>query len=180
MKFSFYILIPFICIGSSIYAQKPISEPLLAEYLASGADAAIKRYAYLKKNEPKSFDFSESQLRDLAFKIYDEKKIADAKKFLLLNTQSFPSSTEAFYYLGFVEYKLGNSQPALTALKKSLGLNANNAFARDLIQAIEKPGDYAKYTYVCPPCFCSQHDLKFKEGGTCIHCAMKLVPKETK
>jgi tetratricopeptide (TPR) repeat protein len=178
MKHIFNCIICLLLAGSStaVLGQKTsISEVMQKEMMNAGTDAAIKRYEVLKKNEPDKYDFSEGQLRELGLGLLQMGRQMDAKKILKLNMQSFPQSSEANYYLGFILYRLNDNPEALTYLKKSRSLSKTNFSARDLIQAIEHPDEYSKYEYVCEPCGCSQHNLKFKEGGVCIHCGMTLV-----
>lgn len=178
---NFFFLFFAVVFSLSAYGQlPPVAEPVKAELQMSGADAAIRKYKELKKTQADKFNFDESQLRDIGLLKVHEKNLSDAQKILALNAASFPKSTEAFYHLGATEYKMGDKTAALKDLKKSLSLDSKNALARDLIQAIENPKEYATYSYVCPPCMCTQHDFKFKEPVVCIECKMKLVKAPVK
>lgn len=183
MKHNFkYTLILLMLLASTVsIAQKTsISEVMQKEMMKSGTDAAIKQYEVLKKTQADKYDFSESQLRDLGLGLFQMGRQMDAKKLLKLNSESFPKSSDAFYYRGLLEYRGSNIKEATVLLKKSIALNKANVASRDLLTAIENPAEYAKYPFVCAPCGCAQHDLKFKDEGACIQCGMKLVKVEAK
>jgi TolA-binding protein len=175
-KLTAILLVTFSFIAYHALAQKPaISDVMQKEIMKNGTDAAITEYKRLKKAEADKYDFSESQLRDLGLAIFQMGRQMDGQKLLKLNVEQFPKSPDALYFLGFTEYKMGRNKEALATLKKSLALNKSHAATQDLIQAIENPTVYSGYEYVCAPCGCSQHDLKFKNPGACIQCNMKLV-----
>lgn len=164
------------------YAQEktPITEPFIKVLVNKDIDTAIEEYNMLKTTKSEKYDFSEKYLRNLALEILEDGGAGGAKKVFALNAENFPESSEANYYLGFVNYELGYNDMALVSLEKAYRLNKENKSARDLMQRIKDPKVYDTYEYVCGPCYCAHHDYKFKEPGHCIQCGMELVKAEHK
>lgn len=154
-----------------------ISEVFIGVMAKDGVDAAIKEYKQLAESEKSKYDFHERHLRNLALEIKEDGGPSTARKVFALNAE-YNSTSEAYYYLGFINYELGNDEAAMESLEKSFALDAKNHAARDLIVRIKDPKVYDTYQYVCAPCYCAHHDYKFKDEGSCIQCNMKLVKEK--
>lgn len=159
--------------------KEPISEIFLGIMTKDGVDAAIKEYERLAETEKSKYDFHEKHLRDLAFEIQEDGSASAARKVFALNAK-YNSTSESHYYVGFINYELGNEEAAIESLEKSYELDAKNNAARDLIVRIKDPKLYDTYQYVCAPCYCAHHGYKWRDEGSCIQCNMKLVKEEKK
>jgi tetratricopeptide (TPR) repeat protein len=176
MKNVFFCLLLFLVVGVAgpSFGQTPANDPIKTEYARSGSLGAIRKYDSLRKHEPAKNEFWQYHARDFALEIYRKGQIEDARKLFAMNVKNSPTSSESAYFLGMAEFKLGKKANALKTLQKAYELDPKNIYARDLMQAINNPKEYATYMYACPPCYCSQHEFKFKEPGHCIECMMEF------
>jgi CubicO group peptidase (beta-lactamase class C family) len=113
--------------------KPPIGEVIRTDIVRSRAARAVEHYRQLKKDDPASFDFSESELNTLGYRLMEAGRVSDAVQIMQLNVEAFPSSANAYDSLG--EAYLANHQNALAkdSYAKSLELNPQSDNARAVL-----------------------------------------------
>jgi tetratricopeptide (TPR) repeat protein len=113
--------------------KPPIGEVIRTDIVRSRAARAVEHYRQLKKDDPASVDFSESELNTLGYRLMEAGRVSDAVQIMQLNVEAFPSSANAYDSLG--EAYLANHQNALAkdSYAKSLELNPQSDNARAVL-----------------------------------------------
>jgi tetratricopeptide (TPR) repeat protein len=170
------LLVSFLTLfGATVFSQakKNVSEVIEPIITKDGLAAGISEYKKLKSTKPKDYNFDENQLETLGNKAMAAEMDSAAMLLFKLNTESFPKSSNAHYKLGYAYLKNGRNDQAQASLQKAIALNPKNAEAKAKLNDIKD----AKVAFVCPPCYCSKHNIDFKMPGKCPHCKMTLVKK---
>ena len=113
-----------------------VAEAMYRKYGVTGIDSALQLYASLKKNDDKSYDFSESELNELGYELLGMKKYDDAIAILKLNVEEFPNSSNVYDGLGEAFMKNGNKDLAIKNYKQSLELDPSNTHAVDMLKKL--------------------------------------------
>lgn len=102
-----------------------------------GVEEGVKVYWELKENEPKAFDFSETELNNLGYEYLGEDKIETAIAIFNINIKAYPEAFNAYDSRGEAFLKKGDKEKAIADYKKSVELNPANQSG---INALEKLG----------------------------------------
>ncbi|NIQ17862.1 MAG: serine hydrolase, partial [Candidatus Aenigmarchaeota archaeon] len=81
-------------------AKKPLASTLLRTIMNKGVKAAIQQYHDLKKNEPDSYNFAESELNSLGYRLLRTEKINEAIEIFKLNVEVYPEAFNTYDSLG--------------------------------------------------------------------------------
>jgi CubicO group peptidase (beta-lactamase class C family) len=100
--------------------------------LTRGAEAAAARL----KTRQKGIELLEDAVNGKGYDLFEEKKFKEATELFRLNTIAFPRSANAFDSLGEAYLESGNNAAALENYKKSLSLDPENEYARDVIKRL--------------------------------------------
>jgi hypothetical protein len=119
--------------------RKSVAEMLSATIASSGVDAAIKQYHDLKAAEPSTYNFDESELNALGYKLIRSNKLKEAIGILQLNVEAFPQSSNVYDSLGEAYMDDGNKPLAISNYQRSLQLNPKNAGAVKMLQKLNAP-----------------------------------------
>jgi CubicO group peptidase (beta-lactamase class C family) len=110
----------------------------LMKTLATGdARAAIARYRELKAKSPQAYDFSESEINNLGYRMLQRNRVADAIDIFLLNVEENPKSWNVYDSLADAYDAHGDRDLAIANYKKSLELNPQNTHAADAIKRLQ-------------------------------------------
>ena len=99
-----------------------------------GIKAATNLYWKLKKQYPDFYDFSESMLNNLGYRLLNRGKMEDALKIFKLNVEVYPESSNTYDSLGEAYMKYGNKELAIENYKKSIELNPDNSNAKEMLR----------------------------------------------
>ena len=102
-------------------------------------DSAIAHYRELKASHAADYDFAESELNALGYRLLANGLIDDAIEILKLNVEMFPDAANPYDSLGEAYLAAGKRDLALASYKRSLELNPKNANAAAAIERLEKP-----------------------------------------
>lgn len=114
---------------------KLILGPIIA---ARGAEAAVARYAELKRTDPNGFDFKESQLNNLGYLLMEKNRFKDAIAIFKLNAEQFPKSGNAYDSLAEAYERDGQKSLAIANYRKSVELDPNNQHGKARLAELEK------------------------------------------
>jgi hypothetical protein len=112
-----------------------IAETLSATIASSGFDAAARQYHDLKAAASPGYNFDESELNALGYRLIGAKKFNDAIRILQLNVEAFPQSSNVYDSLGEAYMDAGNKPLAIVNYKRSLELNPKN---RGAVEALRR------------------------------------------
>jgi tetratricopeptide (TPR) repeat protein len=80
----------------------------------------------------------EAALNAQGFNLMQLNKLDDAIKLFILNTQLFPNAWNTWDSLAHAYMQKGEKQIAIGFFKKSLDLNSKNAYAKEMVEKLEK------------------------------------------
>lgn len=113
--------------------------PLLEEIvLNEGVDKAIKKYHELKNQDTGEYNFKESQLNTLGYRLMRVQMMPEAVKIFLLNTEQFPESSNAFDSLAEAYMHSENLEEAIKYYERSLELNPENTNAELMLKKLKE------------------------------------------
>lgn len=115
----------------------PVESVLMNVVLENGIDSAKSLYYMLKTEKPDEYNFKESQLNSLGYKLLQGGKIKEAVEILKLNVEAYPGSANVYDSLGEAFLADGNNEEAIKNYEKSLELNPGNDNAREMISKIK-------------------------------------------
>ena len=96
----------------------------------NGAAAAIKEYRTLKAGAAAAeYDFAETELNQLGYRLLQTNKVADAIEIFKLNVEVYPQSANVYDSLGEAYMTKGDKDLAIANYKKSLELDPKNTNA---------------------------------------------------
>lgn len=125
--------------AEKLASRKSLVEPLLAVLTAKDAAAAIAEYRRLKASEPAVWNFDESALNALGYRLLAMKRPLDAVAILALNVELFPDSGDVYDSLGEAYMAAGRKELAIANYRRSLELNPQNFNAVAKLKELEKP-----------------------------------------
>jgi hypothetical protein len=117
---------------------RPLQQLLLTAYEAAGADSAEAAYRALRQRYygRAAYDFGEVPLADVGTALRRRGKLADALRLYLLNVQFSPTSGFAHRQAADAQLAAGDTAAAVASLQCALGINANDAQARQALDAL--------------------------------------------
>jgi CubicO group peptidase (beta-lactamase class C family) len=102
----------------------------------SGTGTELQFYDSLKNINDTTYDFSESEINLLGYKLLEENKISDAIEVFKRNTEAFPTSSNTYESLGEAYMKRGDNELAITSFKKALEIDPKNSDAIQMMKQI--------------------------------------------
>jgi CubicO group peptidase (beta-lactamase class C family) len=129
----------------NIFAAKPYVMPkqsgaelLYAAIHDSGIQAALKMYESLKAGRDANYDFGESELNTLGYRLlYGDKKPNDAVAIFRLNTAEHPASSNAFDSLGEAYSQNGQKDLAIQSYQTAVKLDSTNGHAVSMLKQLK-------------------------------------------
>ena len=100
--------------------------PIIAR---KGITKAISEYEHLRKTAPQLYDFSESELDELAYSLLNQKKINEGIEILRLNQSNFPASDRGLSSLASACLLKGDHVWADSLFSQALLINPDNYVA---------------------------------------------------
>jgi CubicO group peptidase (beta-lactamase class C family) len=108
--------------------------PIIA---ARGGEAAVARYAELKRAEPNGFDFSEAELNNLGYLLLSKGRTQDAIAIFKLNVEQYPKSGNVYDSLAEAYESAGQKPLAIANYRKSVELDPSNQHGKDKLKELE-------------------------------------------
>jgi tetratricopeptide (TPR) repeat protein len=118
--------------------KTPILIVLSKIMLEHDVQTAIKKYEYLKKNQPNDFNFSEAQLNILGYNLMVHKRMNDAIEILKLNVKAFPGSFNPYDSLGEAYLLNGDKELAIKNYEMSVELNPDHENGKRILEELKK------------------------------------------
>jgi hypothetical protein len=122
--------------AEKIASLKSIADAIRPILEKEGLQAAIQRYRELKASQADAYDFAESQLNSLGYRLLKANKIKEAIDVFELNVANFPDSGNAYDSLAEAYMANGDNELAIKNYKKSLALDAKNANAVEMLKKL--------------------------------------------
>lgn len=115
----------------------PLESVMLETVINNGIDSAKSLYYILKNEKSEEYNFKESQLNNLGYKLLQVGKIKEAIEIFKLNAEAYPGSANVYDSLGEGYLMDGNKDEAVRNYEKSLEINPGNENAREMISKIK-------------------------------------------
>jgi cyclase len=115
-------------------------ETMYRTYKEYGADAALKKLREINDGRPADKKITEIEPVIIGFKLFENKKFADAIKFFEFSAKEFPDGDYpwlCYNNIGTVYRELGDKEQAIKYYKMSLELNPDNTRAAERIKELE-------------------------------------------
>lgn len=109
---------------------------LLNTYLKSNIDSAISIYKQNKSDRLSTYNYNENEINILGKMLFD-KYLDDAIKLFYYNTEEYPDSWLAHFYLGYAYKAKNNLSLAKTSLLKAQELNPEEVETKKLLSELE-------------------------------------------
>lgn len=122
--------------NQEIPAYDPISA-LRMKLKGQGFENALLAYNELKKKNA-SFNPSEADLNDWAYRMLSNKQMKEAVEVFKLITLLYPDSWNAYDSYGEALLRYGNKQEAIQMYRKSVDLNPNNNGGKKILERLLK------------------------------------------
>ncbi len=119
----------------------PLSTVVADAAIAVNADSAMRAYRALRERYfgGDAYNFAEGSLNIAAFRTGQARKPDDALALLDLNETMFPNSSGMYVFRGNIHLMQGDTNAAVTAFRKAVQLDSNNAEARGRLRTIGRP-----------------------------------------
>lgn len=114
-------------------ANRAFTVEIIKLTLEKGFDAAAENY----RRRSKKIDLLENVINEKGYDLMEEKKFKEAIEIFKMNAFAFPRSANAFDSLGEAYLEAGDKKAALENYRKSLQLNPENEYARNVIKRLE-------------------------------------------
>lgn len=116
----------------------PIVDKLYDQISKVGIEKSIAFYDSLKRKDFRNYDFSESQLNSLGYRLLGEKRSKEAIEIFKLNTIAYPESSNGFDSLGEAYYNAGDIATAIKCYEKALELDPANLSSINMLKRLKK------------------------------------------
>ena len=116
--------------------RKSISQTLTTTIASDGIDAALKQYHELKVAAPATYNFDESELNNLGYRLIHKNQFKEAIRIFQLNVEAYPKSANTYDSLAEGYMDDGESALAIANYQKSLQLNPKNRNAVVMLQKL--------------------------------------------
>ena len=107
-------------------ARIPISEPFTATLESAGIEPAVKRYHALKQRSPQAYNFAETELNSLGYRLLSEQRLDDAVRVFQLNVEAYPNSSNTYDSLGESYMDEHQNALAIANYEKALEVDPKN------------------------------------------------------
>ena len=104
-----------------------------------GIEAGIAEYRELKAKQSATYDFAESELNQLGYRLMQGRKLKEALAIFKLNVEAYPQGANTYDSLAEAYMNMNERDLAITNYKKSLELNPTNANAVAMLKRLETP-----------------------------------------
>lgn len=94
-------------------------------------------------NSTALYDVSENALTSLGYRQMGAKKVENARKIFILNTELYPEGFNTWDSLGEFYMNTGETEKAIANYQKSFDLNPTNTHAKEMIAKMKEEGDVA-------------------------------------
>ncbi|MBN1397871.1 MAG: glycosyltransferase family 39 protein [Bacteroidetes bacterium] len=101
-------------------------------------DTAIAYYYHNKKNDTSALMFTRRQVSTLGNELLSRNRIDEAIKLSIFNTEIFPSSSFAYYWLGEAYKKKGNLELAAVNYQKALNIDPESILAYERLMELRR------------------------------------------
>lgn len=115
---------------------KSIAEPMFRTIETQGVSAAIAQYRAMKTNAGDVYDFDESELNELGYRLLQTKKVSDALQVFRLNVEAYPDSSNAYDSLAEAYTISGDKERAIQNYRTSLKLDPQNVNAAAMLKKL--------------------------------------------
>lgn len=92
----------------------------------------------INKMKDKNYEMNETEINNLGYSYFNQKKINIARQLFELNIKLYPNSANAYDSLGEILFYNGNYSESLINYKKALELNPSSNSAKNRIKEIQK------------------------------------------
>jgi hypothetical protein len=116
--------------------RKSIAQPLTTTIASGGIDAALKQYHELKVAAPATYNFDESELNNLGYRLIHKNQFKEAIRIFQLNVEAYPKSGNTYDSLAEGYMDDGERELAIANYQKSLQLNPKNRNAVVMLQKL--------------------------------------------
>ena len=116
--------------------RKPIGQTLSATIASGGIDAAERQYRDLKTTGLATYNFDESELNSLGYKLIHKNRFKEAIRIFQLNVEAFPKSANTYDSLAEGYMDDGEKALAVANYQKSLELNPKDRNAALMLQKL--------------------------------------------
>ncbi len=116
--------------------RKSIAQTLTTTIASGGIDAALKQYHELKAAAPATYNFDESELNNLGYRLIHKHQFTEAIGIFQLNVAAYPKSANTYDSLAEGYMDDGENALAITNYQKSLQLNPKNRNAAVMLQKL--------------------------------------------
>jgi tetratricopeptide (TPR) repeat protein len=117
--------------------KKSIGEALYKIANENGGVAAVAEYRKLKSTRAAMYDFSESELNALGYRLLRSNHQKDAIEIFKLNVEMFPQSANSYDSLGEAYLADNQKELALANYRKTIALAPENANAKQIVNRLE-------------------------------------------
>jgi CubicO group peptidase (beta-lactamase class C family) len=118
--------------------KKSIASDLYKKLNEVDLASAITYYQDLKENHPDDFNFQESELNILGYRLLSEDRKEEAIGIFQLNVKMFTQSSNVYDSLGEAYMKNGQNEYAIKNYQRSLDLDPNNTNAKEMLNKLGK------------------------------------------
>ncbi|MCX6559545.1 MAG: amidohydrolase family protein [Candidatus Aminicenantes bacterium] len=122
--------------------QKSIADVLMKTIEEQNVATAVRQYNELRTREPDAYDFRESELCGLGYRLLGVKKVKDAIEIFKLNVVGYPQSSDAYSCLGEAYVIDADKENAIANYKKSLDLDPQNKYVAEILTKLGKKGPH--------------------------------------
>ena len=104
-----------------------------------GIDAAVAEYRDLKAKQSATYNFAETELNALGYRLMQTGKLKEALEIFKLNVEAYPQAFNTYDSLAEAYMNMNERELAIQNYKKSLELNAKNTNAVEMLKKLERP-----------------------------------------
>jgi hypothetical protein len=119
--------------------RKSIAETLSSTMASASIDQAIQQYHNLKATNRAAYNFDESELNKLGYKLIGGGKFKEAIRIFQLNVEAYPQSSNAYDSLADAYMDDGEKSQAIINYQASLRIDRNNSHAAQKLQELHVP-----------------------------------------
>ncbi|HEU4638083.1 MAG TPA: serine hydrolase, partial [Candidatus Binatia bacterium] len=112
----------------------PVLEKTINE---KGIEAGIAQYRDLKAKQSVAYDFAESELNNLGYRVMRAGKVKEAVEIFKLNVEAYPNASNTYDSLAEAYMNLNEKDLAISNYKKAIELDPKNTGAVEALKRIE-------------------------------------------
>ena len=116
----------------------PISEPFTATLNSAGIEQATNKYHELKQQAPLAYNFEETQLNSLGYRLISEQRLDDAVRVFQLNVEAFPNSSNTYDSLGEAYMDQQRNDLAIMNYEKALQVDPKNKNSASMLHRLQQ------------------------------------------